>query len=85
MTRTEITSVVQVILAEHFDVETTPTMRNITLEKLNNNFKILGFLFELERLLQLRLKKEILIIEHFSASIHTVEDLIELVYINYNK
>lgn len=85
MTRAEITSSVQVILAEHFNVETTPTMKNVPLGKLNNNFKILGFLLELERLLQLRLKKEILIIEHFSASIHTMEDLIELVFMNYEK
>ncbi len=85
MTKAEIASIVQVILAEHFNVETTPTMKNVTLEKLNKNFKILGFLFELERLIQLQLKKEILIIEHFSASIHTVEDLIELVFKNYDK
>ena len=83
MNRTEIVSIVQAILVEDFKVATTPIMNNKTLETLSENFKVLGALLELERLLQQRLKKEILIIEHISTSIHTPEDLVELILVHF--
>lgn len=83
MNSAEIESIVQAILEEHFDVMPSPTMKNKTLDELNENFKILGFLLELEQLLQLRFNKEILLIEHISAAIHTPEDIIELIEVHY--
>ena len=54
------------------------------LKKMHIWGKILGFLLELERLLQIQFGKEILIIEQISASIYTPEDLVELILKDYH-
>ncbi len=65
---------------EHFDIMATAIIWDDTLEKLNENFRFLGFLLELEKLLQSRFNAKILLVEHISAIIHTPEDIVTLIY-----
>lgn len=80
MNRADITTIVQSVLIEHFNVVDTPTIWGNTLENLNDNFRFLGVLLELETLLQSKFKKNILLIEHISVTIHTVEDIVTLIF-----
>lgn len=80
MNRADITTIVQSILVDHFDIIATKIIWDDTLENLNENFKYLGFLLELEKLLQSRFDVKILLIEYISANIHTPEDVVTLIY-----
>ncbi len=80
MSRAEIRTIVQSIFVEHFNIAAATIIWNDTLEKLNDNFRFLGFLLELEQLLNTRFNTKILLVEHISAIIHTPEDIITLIY-----
>lgn len=80
MNRADITNIVQSVLIEHFNVVDTPIIWDNTLENLNDNFRFLGFLLELEKLLQSKFKIKIFLIEHISVNIHTSEDIVTLIF-----
>lgn len=61
--------------AEHFLWEKPLT-------SISEKFKILGFLLELERLLQTQLSTEFRLIENIDATIHSPEDLVNLIINN---
>lgn len=65
---------------EHFNIAATAIVWDDTLEKLNDNFRFLGFLLELEKLLDTRFNTKILLVEHISAIIHTPDDIVTLIY-----
>lgn len=57
LNRKEVLSIIQSILVIHFKVVARPTFWETILVALNANFKVLGFLIELEQLTQMRLIK----------------------------
>lgn len=75
----EISETVQSILIQHFNIPASAFSWEETLEKQQADFKILDYLIFLERLLQSKFKKKILLLEHISTAIHNPKDIVALI------
>lgn len=78
MKQSELIHIVSTILKEHFAVTLEPTEWKVPLQTLHEDFKILGNLIDLETRLQPYFEQKILLVENIATSIHTPEDIIQL-------
>jgi|GEM_PF-3720375 len=79
MSKVEVRNALHTILIENFKVDVRSLETNRPLDKLDENFKILGYLIFLEQLINKEFSIAIPLLESISASIHTPEDLVELI------
>ena len=70
---------VKTILLTKFEISEERFAWDKPLEQLNENFRILGYLMYLEQLLNRAFDIELPLIEHVSSSIHSPQDILELV------
>jgi len=80
MPKVEVRHTLNSILIDHFEVDSRLLETNRPLEELHENFKILGYLMFLEQLINKEYDMKIPLLESISASIHTPEDIVELIF-----
>lgn len=79
MNRKTVEEIVRSILIEQFHVKTEYFLWDKPLVTLSEKFRILGFLVELELLLQARLNSKFQIIETIDTAYHSPQDLVNYV------
>ncbi|WP_099153875.1 hypothetical protein [Flavilitoribacter nigricans] len=79
MNRPEIAAAVQQIIMDHFKVSSKKFSWNDPLEMLNSDFRILGHLVYLEKLLAQHFGKPIHLIENIGAAHCTASDIVDII------
>jgi hypothetical protein len=79
MTPEEVSTTIQSILTQHFNIPASQFSWEKPLEVLQKDFKILGYLVFLEQLLHQHFGKKIPLLENISTTFHTPRDLVQLV------
>ena len=79
MTREEVLVIVRGIFENDFQVHPEQFSWEERLENLHEDFKILVYLVFMEQVLEKRFGQKIPLLEEISASIHTPEDLVQLI------
>ncbi|BDS13438.1 hypothetical protein [Aureispira anguillae] len=75
----EVSTIIQTIFLQYFNVSLNTTTWEQPLEQLQEDFKILDYLLFLEKLLQQQLSKDIVLLENISPAIHSPNDIVALV------
>lgn len=75
----EKADILQSIFIAHFNIDSGRFDWEQTLERLDEQFKLLGNLVFLEQLLQNEFQKEIPLLENISTAFHTPKDVLEIV------
>lgn len=75
----EVSTIIQTIFLQYFNVSLNTTTWEQPLEQLQEDFKILDYLLFLEKLLQQQLNKDIVLLENISPVIHSPNDIVALV------
>lgn len=80
MTKEEVAAKVQSVLIQHFSIQASHFSWEQSLETLQVDFKILGYLVFFEQLLEQQFGQKIPLLENISAEIHTPEDVVLLIF-----
>lgn len=79
LTADETSNIIKSILIETLQIEPAQFDWVTPLQQFNQNFKVLGFLIDLEDALKTKFKQDIQLIEQISPAIHTPEDIVQLI------
>lgn len=79
MDKKTVEDIVQSVLIDQYNVKTKHFLWDAPLITLSEKFRILGFLVELEHLLQSRLSSKLSIIENIDTTSHTPKDLVDFI------
>jgi len=77
--RKTVQDIVQAILIDRFNVKTEHFQWDKPLITLNEKFRILGVLVELEQLLQARLNLKLNLVEQIDTTIHSPMELVNFI------
>lgn len=83
MKEDEIRDIIQSILVIHFNIPTNDQIWDKTLEGLNNDFTILGFLIDLENILKAHFQQNISLVEHIDPTFNTLKDIVILIGLSH--
>jgi hypothetical protein len=79
MQKDEVRNTLKKILIDHFLVDSKLLKEEKPLDRLHDNFRILGYLIFLEQLINKEYNAKIPLLESVSAAIHTPEDIVLLI------
>lgn len=79
MQQEKIALIIQTVLIKNFDITTEQFQWESPIQALDERFKMLSALVELENLLRAQFNKELALVENIITAFHTPKDIVRLV------
>lgn len=79
MSQQKTSDILQDLLIQHFNIAPERFDWDQSLEKLDPNFKVLGYLLFLEQLLEKQFGRKIPLMESISTSYHSPKDILKII------
>lgn len=80
----QMISIVKTILINQFKIKESAIKIDVPLEEICPIFNFLGGLLEMENELSLSLNQEVKLVESINTSIHTIQDVVNVILVQKN-